>query len=364
MSADLQRRLAALVAVASPSGGEAALAAQVVAGLVAAGHQAERVGDSVLARLRGRAAGPRVLLHSHLDTVAAGEGWTVDPFAAEWQDGRLVGLGANDAKASAAAMLHAFEAVAAAGLPQGELWLALTAREETDNAGMAAVLAATGKPDAAVCGEPTGLEVVRAQAGLAVIEVEWHGRACHAAHVARVDHDSALLAAAADLAESAPYLRLPGEHPLLGPSTAVATILESGSRHNVIPDRARAVFDARLMPPHDAEECVRHLRELFPCAEVRIRSARLQPIETAAGHPVVVAALAAAGRQAAIGSATMSDMALLQGVPVVKCGPGRTERSHAADEYVTAAELAAGAAFYTRAVPALLAALAPVEAGA
>jgi acetylornithine deacetylase len=51
-------------------------------------------------------------------------------------------------------------------------------------------------------------------------------------------------------------------------------------------------------------------------------------------------------------------MALLQGVPAIKCGPGDTARSHTPDEYVLASEVEAGARFYAELVPAALAALA------
>jgi acetylornithine deacetylase len=350
--------LAGLVAIESPSGGEGAIADHVLELLRSWKIDVERSGHTLVATL-SRGAGPRLLLNSHLDTVPAGAGWTDDPYAATWRGERLVGRGANDAKASVAAMLCTLRALAEAprSLPRGTLQLALTESEETTNAGMAKALELAGKPDGAVTGEPTGLQVVRAQSGLAVLAAEWHGRSCHAAHVARVDHDNALLAAAADLARAAPWLALAGEHPLLGPSTIATTVFRAGERHNVVPDRAEALFDARLSPLHSAEDAAALLRERMPRARVTVRSSRLAPFETPADHPLVRAALRAAGRTDAIGSSTLSDMALLQGVPAVKCGPGETARSHTPDEFVLRGELEAGAAFYTRMVPLALEAL-------
>lgn len=357
MSASAVDLLPELVAIPSVSGDEQKIGAFVADVLARSGADVERVGDSVIARLaRGR--GPRLLLNSHLDTVPVGSGWTREPFGERWQDERLYGRGANDAKASVAALVAAFALLAREPRIEGELVLALTVCEETTNAGMTEVLARIGLPDAAVTGEPTGLEVVRAQAGLAVIVAEWQGRSCHSAHVARVEHENALLTAAADLACTAPYLELEGEHPLIGASTAVATVLRAGERHNVVPDRAEALFDARLSPRHTAADAVRALARRMPHATLRVRSERLKPIETAEEHPLVRAALACAGRQRAIGSNTMSDMALLVGTPAVKCGPGQTARSHTSDEFVLRAEVAAGEDFYTRLVPAVLAALA------
>ena len=337
-----------LVAMPSPSGEEAALGAEVAARLARAGFEVARAGASVIAEA-GPERGPVLMLCSHLDTVPAGSSWSTDPWRVDWREGRLTGLGANDAKASVAAMMAAACAWLTAGARGGfRLRLAFNALEETTNRGMEEVLAARGLPDAAVIGEPTGLEVVRAQSGLAVLEAEWSGRSCHAAHAGRVAHDNALLKAARQLSGFPDCLLVGEPHPLCGISTVVATVLNSGDRHNKVPDRALAVLDARLAPGCGAELAREEVAALLPAAQVRVRSARLRPFETAAEHPVVRAALAAAGRAAAIGSSTMSDMALLQGVPAVKCGPGRTERSHAPDEFITRDELEEGQRFYAR----------------
>jgi acetylornithine deacetylase len=173
-----------------------------------------------------------------------------------------------------------------------------------------------------------------------------------------VPNVNALLAAARDLAAFPAALPVGAQHPLLGTTTVVATQLKAGERHNVVPDLAEAVFDARVAPGVSADEVRAALAQKLPHAEVTIRSKRLQAIETAPDHPVVRAALAAAGRAAPIASRTLSDMAFLQGVPAVKCGPGATARSHTPDEYVLRGELLAGIEFYTKAAPAILAALA------
>lgn len=343
--------LSELVALPSPSGDERAAADFVVETCGRLGLDVERVGNSVVIGV-GR-SGPCVLLASHLDTVPVGEGWTQAAHAGRWQGGVLYGRGASDAKASAVAMLVT-AARLAGELEEGRLVVALNACEETDNSGMRAVLELIARPEAAVVGEPTSLEVVRAQGGLVVLEAEWGGSSCHAAHVADVPHASALAAAVRELAAFGAFRLLEGVHPLLGRSTLVPTVLQSGERHNVVPDRALAVFDARVAPPHGAEDCLSSLRRDLPSAQVRVRSARLAPIETAEEHPLVQLALEAAGKARAVGSKTLSDMALLQGVPAIKCGPGATARSHAPDEYVTRDEFLAGCSFYERLVPALL----------
>ncbi len=344
----LAELLRALVATPSPSGEEGALGDAVAARLQSVGFTTGRAGAGVVAEA-GPEGAPVLMLCSHLDTVPAGEHWSADPWQVAWREDRLTGLGANDAKASVAAMMRAGEEWLAQGAPGGfRLRLAFNALEETTNRGMEEMLVAWGKPDAAVIGEPTGLEVVSAQSGLAVLEAEWTGRSCHAAHVGRVEHENALLLAAQDLANFPKCLVLGEAHPQCGPSTVAATVLHAGERHNKVPDRALAVLDARLAPNLNAERARSEVQARLPHARVRIRSERLRPFETSSDHLVVRAALEAAQRAAPVGSSTMSDMALLQGIPAVKCGPGRTERSHTPNEFVTRQELEAGFRFYAR----------------
>lgn len=359
---DALELLARLVAVPSPSGDEGAAADLVVATCARLGLDVERAGSSVIVRVGS--TGPLVLLTSHLDTVPVGEGWTRAPHGEGWKDGVLYGRGANDAKASVVAMLFAAAELAARPPGEGRLVVALNACEETDGSGMRAVLERIERPDAAVVGEPTSLEVVRAQGGLVVLEAEWRGSSCHAAHVEAVPHASALAAAARELSAFGPFRTLPGTHPLLGRSTLVPTVLRSGERHNVVPDRALATFDARVAPPHGGEDCRRFLAAALPGAEVRVRSARLAAVETPEDHPLVRTALELAGQARAAGSKTLSDMAQLAGIPAIKCGPGATARSHTPDEHVTRDEVLAGCRFYARLVPALLASPSPLVCAA
>jgi acetylornithine deacetylase len=356
--------LADLVAIPSPSGAEEASADYLAAAARRLGLDCERVGASLLCALGSGA--PTLFLNTHHDTVPVGEGWSGDPHDGTWRlaegERRLTARGANDAKASVAAMLCAlFGFAESRARTRGTLLLGISACEETNNSGMTALLARLAerglRPDGGVTGEPTGLEVVRAQSGLCVLEARWTGRACHAAHVARVPHANALLAAARALAPLPDFFELSGRHPLLGASTLVPTVLKAGERHNAVPDLAIAVFDGRIAPPHGAADCAALLERHLHDAAIHVRSERLKAVETAADHPLVAAALAATGRNQAIGSATMSDMALLAGLPVVKCGPGETARSHTPNEFLLERELLAGVAAYSEMIPRALEAL-------
>ncbi len=177
----LHRRL---VATPSVSGEESAAAGLMAGVLAAGGAEPFRVGNAVYA-VAGD--GPVLVLDTHLDTVPAGPAWTRDPFAAAVEDGRVYGLGSNDAKASVAAMTAAFLRLMAGGGPRGcTLVLALADREETGCRGsevLAAEFAAQGlSPAAVVIGEPTGGDLAVAQKGLMVLSLVARGPGAHAAH--------------------------------------------------------------------------------------------------------------------------------------------------------------------------------------
>lgn len=333
------RFLQELIRIPSESGREDAVAARLEAELASIGLSPSRVGRNVCATLGSE--GPLLLLVSHLDTVPIGEGWTKPPLGGILEDGRIYGRGANDAKASVAAMAAGAVAAFASAPPRGRVCLAFVCEEETTNKGIAEVLAALPRPDAAVVGEPTGLQPAVAQKGLLLLEVTAKGRSAHAAWGGGVN---AVHAAAKDiLALSA--VAFDREHPILGRPSLQVTQVEGGRRHNVIPDRCKLVVDIRTTPAYAPEELVELVRRTV-AGEVEVRSKRIRSVDTPAGHPILRAALAANPTAAPFGSPTVSDWAFLEGIPAVKAGPGDSRRSHTPDEYVNLGELERGVDFY------------------
>jgi len=345
-----------LVETPSVSGDEDAAARLVAARLALSGVHVERLGDSVLA-IAGE--GPLVLLDSHLDTVPPAPGWRRAPFAATVEGERIHGLGANDAKASVAAMVAAFAALAGETLGV-TLALAAVAGEETKSQGTRDVLDRLAELGieiaAAVFGEPTGLDLAVAQKGLLVLELVARGEAAHAAHARALGVPNAALALARDLVAIA-ALDLGPAHPELGPTTLEPTIVRAGTARNVVPAEATAVLDVRTTPAVAPVEVVRRIRGALTGSELEVRSDRFAPRETAPG-PLLDAARAARPGARSYGSATLSDWALLPaGVPALKVGPGLSERSHTPDEFVLASEIVDGARFYVELVRQLAARL-------
>lgn len=338
----------AIVAIPSVSGQEGALADFVADLLRRNGLTPERIGNSLLTTV-GR--GPLLLLDTHLDTVPPAPGWTRDPWDVQEIDGKIYGLGSNDAKASVAAMVAAFLAFREADLPF-TLALALVEGEETRGIGTEAVLAELARrgtpPAAAVIGEPTGLDLAVAQKGLMVLELTAQGDVCHAANAAALGAKNAVRLLARDLV-ALERVDFGAPHPYLGPITLEPTQVRAGTARNVVPGEATAILDVRTTPSLERREILARIERVIE-GEVRVLSDRLLPRETSEACPLVAAALRARPEAAVFGSATLSDMVFMEGIPSVKCGPGRTERSHTPDEYVLESEVVDGARFYTRLV--------------
>lgn len=348
-----------IVSIPSVSHDEDALCAFLIEFLAARGVVAERYGNSLFAvfgesaMVRAGAApvGPTVCLCSHLDTVPATPAWTRARHEVAVEDGRVYGLGSNDAKASVAAMIAAFLRVRDRG-DRARVLLALTAEEEVGGKGAEALVPELARrgltPDAVIVGEPTGLDIAIAQKGLLVLELIARGQSCHAAHGRSLGATNAIHALARDLVALS-SVPLGPAHPELGPVTVEPTMLQGGAARNMVPGEASCVLDVRVNPEPGNAEVLAVLRAAVE-GELRVLSDRLHPCAIDADHPLVRAALEARPKAELFGSRGLSDLVFFRDIPGIKVGPGRTERSHTPDEYVLESEILEGARFYERAV--------------
>jgi acetylornithine deacetylase len=344
-----------LVRIPSVSGNEAAIVDFLFDFLTARGAEVERVGGSLVGWNRkkdsvmGEVREPLVVLNSHVDTVPASPGWSRNPLAAEVDEGAVFGLGANDAKASVAALTAGFLAALEHNLPY-VVALTLVRGEETRSVGTAEVLEEFSRrglaPAMAVVGEPTGLDLAVAQKGLLVLELVARGEAAHAAHARALGARNAIVSLARDLAAIAALPAGPLD-PYLGRSTVEPTIVSGGTARNVVPAEARAILDCRTVPVEAPEALLARLRAAVE-GELVVLSDRLVPVASDPASPLVAAARRARPAARLYGSATLSDLTFFRGIPALKAGPGRSERSHRPDELVLESEVVEGAAFYER----------------
>ncbi len=289
--------------------------------------------------------GPTLAFVSHLDVVPPGDGWTRDPWAPTINGDRLYGRGSGDAKASCAAMLFAAHDLArAGGPPTGRLVVLLGFEEETRRTTMPDAVAAAAPIDAAIIGEPTGLDLAVAQRGLMMVDLVARGDQRHAGYAAGETFTNAALRLAEDLVRLPSLLR-DRVHPVLGVTSATPTMLDAGISRNVTPPVARAVLDVRSTPAWSHAEIADALRASL-ASEVVVTSERLVPCETPAGSRLLDVMSRARPSARHYGSPTCSDWVFLRDRDAVKCGPGTSRRSHTADEYVDLPEVVEARGFY------------------
>lgn len=332
--------LARLVEIPSCSRQEDGTAGYILSQLAARGIRAQRVKNNVWAANRHfDPQRPTLLLCSHHDTVRPACGYTRDPYKATLENGRLFGLGTSDAGASLVALIEAFAAFYHRPDLRYNLVLAAVAEEECSGPdGISALLPHLPPIDCAVVGEPTGMRMAVAEKSLIVVDCTARGRSGHAA---REEGDNAIYKAVRDIQAIERY-EFPRISESLGKVKMTVTMVAAGSQHNVIPDRCTFTVDIRTTDAYANEEVMDTLRGLIG-SDAQPRSLKRRASSIAADHPLVRAGLDVGLEP--FGSPTMSDMALIPS-PSVKLGPGLSERSHTADEYVEVAELERGIRVY------------------
>ncbi|MEC3878096.1 M20 family metallo-hydrolase [Parapedobacter sp. 10938] len=282
---------------------------------------------------------PTILLNSHHDTVKPNTGYTRNPFSPDMTDGKLYGLGSNDAGGCLVSLLATFLYFYAQAELRYNFCIAATAEEEISGTnGLELVIPDLGPLDFAIVGEPTLMQLAVAERGLMVLDCTAHGKAGHAA---REEGDNAIYKALKDIEWFTSY-RFPKESDEFGTIKMSVTVIHSGSQHNVVPATCEFVVDIRVTDAYRNEEVLAIIREHVSC-EVRPRSVRLKPSSIPKDHPVVQAGLAL-GRTT-YGSPTTSDQALLD-IPSLKLGPGDSARSHMADEFIHLEEIGEGIDLY------------------
>jgi len=340
-----------LVRIPSVSGDEAACRDALLAWLRARGVPAEARGRNLLAVLEGAGRAERgLLLCSHLDVVPVGTGWTRDPWDGALEDGKVHGRGANDAKASAAAMAW----VAAATDPRrlrGRLVLALVCDEETGGEGLEALAPALPPFSASVIGEPTELDACPGQRGLLRARLVARGRSCHASRP--WEGENAVVLAARDVL-AVDALDLGPPDPVLGPATLQATVVAGGTRPNVIPGECTVELDGRPTTTCGNAAMLARLRAAVR-SEVVVRSDRFEPVGTPLDEEIVRVARAASptGKVRAFGG--VSDLFHVRHRPGVVMGPGTSAQSHAPDEWVAVEQVEAAVQAYRAVVDTYLA---------
>lgn len=280
-------------------------------------------------------AKPTLLLNSHHDTVRPNTSYTLDPFAPTECDGKLFGLGSNDAGGCLVALLATFVHFYDRPGMTHNIVMAATAEEEISGRdGLELLLPQLPLLSFAIVGEPTDMQLAIAEKGLLVLDCAARGVSGHAA---RDEGENAIYNAIRDINWLTTY-QFPKVSPVLGPVKLSVTLINAGTQHNVVPDACTFTIDVRVTEQYTLEEIIQTVRDNIG-ADVTPRSIRLKPSSIPVDHPIVRAGVAL-GRHT-YGSPTTSDQAVLN-CPSLKCGPGHSGRSHSADEFIYIREIGEG----------------------
>jgi acetylornithine deacetylase len=282
-----------------------------------------------------------ILLNSHHDTVKPNKGYTKDPFNPEIIDGKLYGLGSNDAGGCLVSLLATFTYFYNRRDLNYNFVIVASAEEESSGEnGLNSMLKIIPKIDFAIIGEPTLMELAIAEKGLLVLDCEAKGTAGHAAHGIG---DNAIYNALEDIKWFQNF-EFPKLSKTLGKVKMTVTQIKAGYEHNVIPANCNFVVDVRVTDAYNNSEILDSIQSNVK-SKVTARSLRLNSSSIPKNHPIVKAGIKL-GRET-YGSPTLSDQAVLS-CPSLKLGPGQSLRSHTANEFIYVNEIEEGIDLYIK----------------
>ncbi len=283
---------------------------------------------------------PTLLLNSHHDTVKPNSAYTKDPFKAIVEDGKLFGLGSNDAGGCLVSLIATFTYFYNQENLKYNLILVASAEEENSGPdGLNSMLKIIPKVDVAIVGEPTLMNLAVAEKGLVVFDAKVMGTPSHAAH----PNDNNCIYNSIKVLQWFKDFKFEKGSEALGDVKLTVTQIKAGTQHNAVPADVDLVIDVRVNDAYTNAEIAEILQEKSPCDSIIPRSLRLNSSSIPMDHPLVVAGIEI-GRTT-YGSPTLSDQAVLS-CPSLKLGPGDSTRSHSADEFIYINEIEEGIKIY------------------
>lgn len=300
----------------------------------------EKIGYNIIVKNKNwDVSKPILLLNSHHDTVKPAKTYTRDPYKSSIENGKLFGLGSNDAGGPLVTLIHLFLSYYdRPDLPFNLMLVASAEEEISGKNGIALVLQTYANIWAGIVGEPTLMEAAVAERGLMVVDGVSEGISGHAARKEGVN----ALYKGIEAIGQIQNIVFDKKSEYLPDTQAIVTQINAGTQHNVIPDQCQFVIDVRV------NECYSN-REVFDIlqkncsANLSARSYRLNSSFLPNSHPLHKTIKSLGWNT--YGSPTLSDQALMS-FPTLKLGPGDSARSHTADEFIFVEEIIEGSKLY------------------
>ncbi len=279
---------------------------------------------------------PRRVINAHIDTVPANAGWSHDPWEPQLTDGKLYGLGSADTKGAIAATLVALER----GAPR-DLGVLCSGDEEAGSGVMTAFLASPHTAairEVIVC-EPTARAASIAHRGILGQRAVLTGPGGHSSKADFLPKPIAQLARLAVGLDEAGLRRLHD-----GPAGMTGTCLNlaglaGGVAFNVIPARGELEWSLRQYPGFDRAGWDAEVARLAAGIDPRIELSTVVEHEPFACDALAELVRPYVGRVGNLDFWTEAALWAAAGKHAIVVGPGDIAQAHAADEFVTLADL-------------------------
>ncbi|MEM7702347.1 MAG: acetylornithine deacetylase [Pseudomonadota bacterium] len=308
-----------------------------------------------------------VVLSGHTDVVPVdGQPWDTDPWQVIEKDDKLYGRGTADMKSFSAIGLSLLPDMLAAGLKR-PIHFALSYDEEVGLLGAPAMIEEirdlVPTPSAVIVGEPTDMQVVDGQKGIAVFRTEIIGHEAHSSQPHR--GASAIMAAGrlmAKIHEMVERRRLSADEssPFTPPYTTISVgVIEGGTAANILARRCGFTWDVRTVPGDrvsdilaeynaETDKVLAEMRAIAPDCEITTETlADGPPLIPEANNPAaeLAHALTGANGRQSVSYAAEAGQFQQAGFSTVICGPGSIDQAHQPNEFIKLSQVAEGTRF-------------------
>lgn len=308
---------------------------------------------NVIAVLKGKDSKRALLLSPHLDTVPAGGGWSVEPFAGKILKGKIYGRGASDCKGNLAVGMEALLSLAEDRVKLNhDIIFAATADEESGSAlGILPLLKQKIiRPAAAIILDCDDFNIIIAQKGLIHFKIKIFGKKAHGAY----PHlgVNAIELAAAVINDLKNHRFRFAAHPRLRKPTVNIGTIKGGEKVNMVADYCEMEVDLRFLPGMLVEDILRQVKKIVVRRAKRFKieiNGIQKPCALDSRHSLVKTLIKANGRLgikpklSGSEGATVISFFLNRGIPAVATGFGKEGTAHASDEYAVIDDLWCGA---------------------
>lgn len=282
---------------------------------------------------------PNILLNSHHDTVEPNSAYTLEPYKPQIVNGKLYGLGSNDAGGALVSLISTFlHFYDKENLSHNIILLASAEEERSGPNGIKSIMPILPEIELAIVGEPTLMNIAVAEKGLIVFDLIVKGTSSHAAHK-NLDNP---IYKAIEIINKISKIKFEKKSNLLDDVKLTVTQINAGVQHNVVPAEVKLVLDARINDKYTNTEIYNVLMDELDC-EVVPRNLDLNSSSIPENHKIIKA-----GNKLGFtkyGSPTLSDQAKIK-CNSIKLGPGDSTRSHTADEFIHVDEIKNGVKKY------------------